>query len=57
VKNDEIVYARVPAELKEALEKKRRSMSKAGGAEIKTSAVIRAILEKSLRPVKNSERA
>lgn len=48
-KQDEIIYARVPGELRSALELKRRHMSKAAGAEVKTSAVIRAILERALR--------
>lgn len=46
--NDEIIYARVPGRLKGALERERRRMSKAAGAEVKTSAVIRAILEQAL---------
>lgn len=45
---DEIIYARVPRELRSALERERKRMSKAAGAEVKTSAVIRAILERDL---------
>jgi hypothetical protein len=52
--NDDIVYARVPRALKGALEQERRRMSKAAGAEVKTSAVIRAILEQHLRAAKNT---
>lgn len=46
--NDEIIYARVPSKLKSALERERQRMSKAAGAEVKISAVIRAILEEKL---------
>lgn len=45
---DEIIYARVPRELRSALERERKRMSKAAGAEVKTSAAIRAILEQKL---------
>lgn len=47
--NDEIIYARVPKKLRASLERERRRMSKAAGAEVKTSSVIRAILEQHLR--------
>lgn len=46
--NDEIIYARVPGGLKSALERERRRLSKKTGTEVKTSAVIRAILEQAL---------
>lgn len=46
---DEIIYARVPGKLKAALERERRRMSRKAGAEVQTSAVIRAILERALR--------
>jgi hypothetical protein len=49
VKNVEIIYARVPRELRSALEQERKRMSKAAGAKVKTSAVIRTILERGLR--------
>jgi len=52
---DEIIYARVPGELRSALEHRRQRMSKTIGAEVKTSAVIRAILERALR--KDARRA
>jgi hypothetical protein len=48
VTNDEIIYARVPGKLKDALERERKRLSKANGAEVKTSAVIRSILEQKL---------
>jgi hypothetical protein len=52
---DEIIYARVPGELKVALERERRRMSKIAGAEVKTSAVVRAILEQALRSGRRTE--
>jgi predicted NAD-dependent protein-ADP-ribosyltransferase YbiA (DUF1768 family) len=52
---DAIIYARVPRELRKALERERQRMSRASGAEVKTSAVIRSILERALR--KTSRRA
>lgn len=57
---DEIIYARVPSKLKSALERERLRMSKKAGAEVKTSAVIRSILEQALKPKRRpvaSERA
>ena len=47
-----MIYARVPSELRSALERERKRMSKVAGAEVKTSAVIRAILEKALKPTR-----
>jgi predicted site-specific integrase-resolvase len=47
--NDEIIYARVPSRLRADLERERKRMSKKTGTEVKTSAVIRAILEQALR--------
>jgi hypothetical protein len=47
-KQEAIIYARVPRALRSALEQERKRMSKAAGAEVKTSAVIRAILEREL---------
>lgn len=47
--NDEIIYARIPKALRGDLERERRRMSKAAGAEVKTSAVIRSILELHLK--------
>lgn len=49
-KHEEVVGVRMPGELRGALERERRRMSKVAGAEVKTSAVIRAILELHLRP-------
>jgi predicted site-specific integrase-resolvase len=48
-KQEAIIYARVPYALRGALERERKRMSKVAGAEVKTSAVIRAILEQALR--------
>jgi predicted site-specific integrase-resolvase len=47
--NNEIIYARVPSRLRADLERERKRMSKKAGAEVKTSAVIRSILEQALR--------
>lgn len=60
MKHDEKVDVRIPGELRGALERERRRMSKAAGAEVRTSAVIRSILEKALkgkRRADTSERA
>ena len=46
--NDVIVGVRMPRKLKGALERERRRMSRAAGAEVKMSAVIRALLEQAL---------
>lgn len=56
VKNDEIIGVRMPRELRSALERERQRMSKVAGAEVKTSAVIRAILERELSGARRSER-
>lgn len=45
---DEIIYARIPGALRKALERERVRRSRAGGAEVQTSSVIRAILEETL---------
>ena len=50
MKNDKIIYARVPVELQDALERKRRRVSKETGKKVKISAVIRLILERDLFP-------
>jgi len=55
MKNDEFIGIRVPGDLRTALERERRRMSKMAGAEVKTSAVIRAILEQALRSKRRSE--
>lgn len=53
MKNDETIGVRVPGELRDALERERQRMSKAAGAEVKTSAVIRAILLEKLNRRRN----
>lgn len=49
MENNKFIGIRVPSDLRGALEQERKRMSKAAGAEVKTSAVIRAILEQALR--------
>jgi hypothetical protein len=49
MKHDGVVAVRVPSELRAALEQERVRMSRKAGAEVKTSAVIRAILERALK--------
>ena len=46
--NDVSVGIRVPTKLKRALERERKRMSRAAGAEVNTSAAIRALLEQAL---------
>ena len=46
--HDISIGLRIPNSMKNALERERKRMSKAAGAEVKTSAVIRAILEQKL---------
>jgi len=41
---------RLPLPLLDALEQERKRRSKAAGAEVKTSAVVRAVLERALTP-------
>jgi hypothetical protein len=53
-KHDAVVGVRMPGELRDSLERERRRMSKKAGAEMKTSAVIRAILEQALRAKRRS---
>lgn len=48
VEHDEIIYARIPRKLRQALERERERMSRVVGTKLKTSAVIRAILEEKL---------
>jgi hypothetical protein len=48
MKHDRVVAVRVPKELRGSLERERQRMSRIAGAEVKTSAVIRAILERAL---------
>ena len=60
MEQDASLNIRVPGELRGALERERKRMSKAAGAEVKTSAVIRAILTQALRTKRRpstSERA
>lgn len=45
---DEYIGIRVPSALKSALAQEQKRMSRKAGAEVKTSAVIRAILEERL---------
>jgi len=49
VENNTKVDLRLPNELRSALERERRRMSKAAGAEVKMSAVIRSLLEQALK--------
>lgn len=44
----QIVGVRMPHKLKLAIERERRRMSLVAGAEVKTSAAIRALLERAL---------
>lgn len=59
MKNDEFIGVRVSGELRKDLERERRRMTKAAGAEVTESAVIRAILTRALRgaPKRRSRRA
>lgn len=45
---DKIIYARISGALRVAVERERKRMSRAAGAEVNTSAVVRAILEEKL---------
>ena len=49
VKHDEFVGVRLPRQLRGAIERERLRMSRAAGAEVKLSAVIRAALEKQFQ--------
>ena len=61
MKNEAIIYARVPRKLRGDIELERKRMSKAAGAEVKTSAAVRALLEQAIRlkrrPVANERAA
>lgn len=46
--NDERIAIRLPKRLAEALERERRRVAKVAGAEVKKSAIVRAILERVL---------
>lgn len=48
------VDVRLPRELRSALERERRRMSKEFGTEVKTSFVVRSLLERALRPKRRS---
>ena len=50
MKNDKIIQARVPSNLLDAIERERKRISKATGEKVKSSAVIRLILERDLFP-------
>lgn len=56
---EDMISVRVPKELRSALERERLRMTKAAGAEVKASAVIRSILEQRLlaRPKRAAKRA
>lgn len=56
-KQEAIIYARVQLALRRALERERKRMSKIAGAEVKTSAVIRAILEQKLLSKRSTKSA
>lgn len=55
MEQDEMLTVRVPGALRASLERERRRMSKAAGAEVKQSAVIRAILEQHLRSARKPD--
>ena len=48
------VDVRLPRELRAALERERLRMSKEQGTEVKTSFVVRSLLERALRPKRRS---
>lgn len=48
VKNEETIGVRIPKELRGAIEREQQRMSRKAGAEVKMSAVIRALLERAL---------
>lgn len=54
VKKDESIAVRIPGELREALERERQRRSKRANAEVPASAVIRSLLEASLRSRKKA---
>lgn len=54
---DEAIYVRVPKSLREELEQARKKMSKDAGAEVLTSAAIRAALAAGLKEIKKGKRA
>ncbi len=54
MENDKFIGIRIPSDMRGALERERLRMSKKAGAEVKTSAVIRAILEQALKPKRRS---
>lgn len=49
MKHDESIAIRVPSDMMRELEKERRRMSRAVGAEIKMSAVVRALIIEGMR--------
>ncbi len=57
VENNAKVDLRLPSGLRSALERERKRMSKETKTEVKMSAVVRAILEKALKPKPQRERA
>lgn len=48
---------RLPLPLLDALEQERKRRSRAAGAEVKTSAVVRAVLERALTPRRSRKAA
>ncbi len=54
MEQDEFIGIRVSQKLKRALERERRRRSRAAGAQVGTSAVIRALLEQALSKPKPS---
>lgn len=57
MKHDVFVGFRITGELREELERERKRRSRKAGAEVQTSAVIRAILEEKLRRGKRKAEA
>jgi hypothetical protein len=49
MKQDETIGVRLPGELLDALERERQRASRVAGVEVKMSAVVRALLTRSLR--------
>jgi len=51
------IEVRVPDALTDEIERERKRMSRAAGAELNTSAVIRALLERGLKATKRTSRS
>lgn len=54
MKHTEKVDVRLTGALRAALEHERKRMSKKKGAEVKTSVVVRSLLERALKPKRRS---